>query len=184
LKGTSVRTIANAAQVSEALFYKHFPSKEAIYKEMFSYPLNKIDIVLKGLMDVRAGSELIVLMVYVIYMLILYEMPGRIAVQRSFERLLAQSLLDDADFARSVFKVYHDKLIDIFTKSLDIAVQRGDIVKLPISKENQIWFSHHLAMELQVLSMTGTPVYECRLSKDELVNEGGHLFPQGHGHDR
>jgi len=171
-KGTSIRTIAKAANVSEALLYKHFTCKEAIYKEMFRYPLKQIDLILRGLMDVKAGSKMIVLMVYTIYMLILMEMPGRSAEQRSFERLLAQSLLDDADFARSIFKVYHDKFISIYTKSLNIAVRKGDIVKLPISKENRIWFSHHLAMALQLLSMTGTPVYECSLSKDELVNEG------------
>lgn len=171
-KGTSVRTIARAANVSEALLYKHFPSKEIIYREMFGFPLKQIDITLGGLTDVKAGTEMVVLLVYVVYSLILNEMPGRASEQRTFERLLAQSLLGDADFARSIFKVYHDKFIHIFMKSLNIAIMKGDMVKVPISKENRIWFAHHLAMALQMLSMTGTPVYKCGLSKDELVNEG------------
>lgn len=171
-KGTSVRTIARAANVSEALLYKHFPGKEAIYREMFRFPLKQIDLILRGLTDVKGGAEMIVLLVYGIYTLILNEMPGRTAEQRSFERLLAQSLLDDADFAKSIFKVYHEKFIHIFTKSLNAAIRQGDMVTVQISKENRIWFAHHLAMALEVLSMTGTPVYEPNLSKDELVNEG------------
>ena len=164
--------IAESANVSEALLYKHFPDKEAIYREMFGYSLSQIDVIMKGLMDIKAGSEAIVLLIYAIYTLILKEIPGRVVEQRSFERLLLQSLLNDADFARSVFKVYHNKFIGIFTRSLHIAIRRGDIIQLPISEGNRIWFSHHLATGLQLLFMTGTPAYECHLSKDDLVNEG------------
>ena len=34
LAATSVRAIARAAGVSEALLYKHFPSKEALYRAL------------------------------------------------------------------------------------------------------------------------------------------------------
>lgn len=171
-KGTSVRMIAESANVSEALLYKHFPDKEAIYREMFKYSLSQIKVIMKGLKDITAGSEAIVLFIYAVYTLILKEIPGRAADQRSFERLLLQSLLNDADFARSVFTAYHDTFIDIFTRSLHIAIQQGDIIQLPISEGNRIWFAHHLAMGLQLIFMTGVPAYEYHLSKDELVNEG------------
>jgi AcrR family transcriptional regulator len=180
-KGTSIRMIAEASNVSEALLYKHFPDKETIYKEMFKYSLGQIDIIMKGLIDIKAGSETVVLLVYTIFFLILMEMPGRAVEQRSFERLLLQSLLGDAKFAQSIFKVYHNKFMGIITKSLKIAARQGDIVKSTISNENRIWFAHHLAMGLQLLFMTGEPAYTCRLSKDELVNEGGIYSLRGMG---
>lgn len=171
-KGTSVRRIAEAAKVSEALLYKHFPHKEALYQELFKYSLRQIDIVMKRLKDLKAGSETIVIMVYAVYLLILIEMPGRAAEQRSFERLLFHSLLDDAGFARALFRVYHDKYMDIFTESLVIAIRQGDVVTMPVSDENRVWFAHHLAMGLDLCFLTGSSAYGCRLTRDELVNEG------------
>ncbi len=43
--GTSVRAIARAANVSEALLYKHFSSKDELYKEVQIYP-EKIQLLL------------------------------------------------------------------------------------------------------------------------------------------
>ena len=74
--GTSVRDIAKAADVSEALLYKHFPSKEALYEEMLDYVSMVSAAVFDRLEDLDAGAESLVVHVYFLVRLILFEVPG------------------------------------------------------------------------------------------------------------
>ena len=62
-RGTSVRDIARAANVSEALLYKHFASKEEIYEGVMDYAGRYRD---RGrqLKDLEAGTEALVVRIY------------------------------------------------------------------------------------------------------------------------
>ena len=75
--GTSVRDIAKVAQVSEALLYRHFPSKEAMYREILSYPIRLSGAALRGIRDLEPGTRTLVLLVYALFQIILFESPGR-----------------------------------------------------------------------------------------------------------
>ena len=123
--GTSVRDIARAADVSEALLYKHFPSKEVMYDEILDYAGAVSDTALDKLKDLQPGTGTLVLHVYFLARLILFEVPGLQERQHLHERLLFRSLLGDTKYARSHFGNVQDTLADSISACFDAAIEAG-----------------------------------------------------------
>ena len=87
-RGTSVRDIARAANVSEALLYKHFASKQDLYEEVMDY-VGKVSATgIKRLKDLEPGTEALVLRIYCLVRVIVLEVPGLRDEQRWHERIL------------------------------------------------------------------------------------------------
>jgi AcrR family transcriptional regulator len=169
--GTSIRQIARAANVSEALLYKHFPSKKAMYKEILNYVSEISSFTVKELVQLEAKTETLVLLVYLIVKMILFEIPGQGERQKTHERLLFYSMLEDVSYAQMVFNKNFTNWYDIIYASYDAAVNAGDIIKMPIAPSNRIWFVHHLAMALNLCHLTGTPAFKYDMSKEELAED-------------
>jgi len=169
--GTSIREIARAADVSEALIYKYFPSKEALYDEMLSYTREMLRIGFTGLSGLEYGTETLVLLIFGLVELIMLDVPGRIPDQKSHERLLFQSLLGDTIFARSHFGMLQDNWTDTVNACFDAAVEAGDIVESPISPTNRMWFVHHLAMALNLCHLSEEPSFDYNVSREELAEQ-------------
>jgi AcrR family transcriptional regulator len=180
--GTSVRQIARAANVSEALLYKHFPSKHALYKEVQIYP-EKIQLLLMdGLEKFEPGTEKLVLIVFLAFHQIIFEVPGHEEEQKIHERLLFQSFLEDGSYARKVFKVLQKaNLRKILLESLKVAEQSGHLLDIPISRGNRLWFSHHLAMALNLCHLKGESVFEYQESVETLVEQAVFFALRGIG---
>ena len=96
--GTTTRELARAAGVSEALLYKHFPSKESLYAAM-------LDACANGPMAAEftrvlalppSTSTLVVLVHFLTSQFVLCEDEHKITMHR----LALRSLLEDADFVR------------------------------------------------------------------------------------
>ena len=103
-KGTSVKEIAKAANVSEALLYKHFSSKDEIYHEMINYAGGIGGDLVAGLERLEAGTEKLIIMVYLLFDHILFEVPGQKQEQDLHERLLFSSFLESGEYARRAFR--------------------------------------------------------------------------------
>ncbi|MBT4089013.1 MAG: TetR/AcrR family transcriptional regulator, partial [Deltaproteobacteria bacterium] len=74
-RGTSVKDIAKAADVSEALLYKHFSSKEEIYQEILAYAGDLAIQLYQDLEQLKPGAEKLIIMVYMMFEHILFETP-------------------------------------------------------------------------------------------------------------
>lgn len=169
--GTSMRQIAKAANVSGALLYKHFPSKEAMHKEILSYVGRISNIAGKEFEEMAPGTETLVLLVFFIYRAILLEVQGQEEKQKTHERLLFYSLLEDASYARMVFDKVSTDYFELARESYDAAIQQGDIIEINADRSSLFWFTHHLAMAINLCHLFPTPAFSYDVSKEELMSE-------------
>ena len=181
-RATSVKEIAKAADVSEALIYKHFANKEALYDAVLD---NARETALTGWARVESlgpGTEALVVYTYFLIQLIVVSFPWRRINLRTHARLLFRSLVGDNKYAYQHFENLSQDFSDEFIAScFELAEQAGDIIAMPIPPRNRLWLVHHLAMALDLcfLSETAGACYD--LSPSELAEQAMFFCLRGIG---
>jgi AcrR family transcriptional regulator len=155
--GTTTKRVAAAAAISEALLFKHFPSKAALYAEILADEC-EADPALAHLLGQDPSTatlvELIVGMVR--HFLHISDSPDQQEAQRV--RLMITSHLDDGEFARLLYAKVGDLIGPVFTASLDRAVAAGEATRIGSQPLNLFWFAHHTVLMAAVARM---PVVPC-----------------------
>jgi AcrR family transcriptional regulator len=179
--GTSIREIARAANVSEALLYKHFPSKEALYSEILEFTTRISSFTIKEFMQLEPGTETLVIFIYVFFHIILFKVPGLREEQEMYEWLFFRSLLGDVSYAKTGFRTIMGNMRETILTNYDAAVSAGDIVEMRVDPINLFWFIHHLAMGLDLCHKSGEPAFQYDSSKEELAEHAVKFCLRGIG---
>ena len=174
-KGTSVREIARAASVSEALLYKHFTGKEEIYNEILEYAGGIGSNLADVLKEIEPGAEKLITMVYLMFEHILFEVPGKREEQKLHERFLFHSLLETGNYARTAFKSIQEASWETLEEAYRTAQEQAHMVEMPIPFTHRAWFVHHLAMALNLCHLPDPPAFEYQGSMEKL-SEHATLF--------
>jgi AcrR family transcriptional regulator len=167
--GTTTRELAKAAGVSEALLYKHFPSKESLYAAM-------LDACAQGpafaqfnrILALEPSTSTLVLMVYFTISHYVLQRPGD-PYKAALNCLLVRSLLDDGALVRLTHKKFASAWISKFEACLKEAVKTGEIRDTPMRRDLRVWFVHHIAFSLMLHLHPKVPAIDYRVSKDALV---------------
>ena len=101
---TTTKEIAEAAHVSEALLFKHFPSKVALYEEILRFGCRDVDPALERLQTLEASTATLVHMTHFMVRHVATGLLGDPAEQDVKHRLMVNSFLEDGEFARIVFE--------------------------------------------------------------------------------
>ena len=178
--GTTTRELAAAAGVSEALLFKHFPSKQSLYREILALGCEG-DPALQKLATLPASTATLTGIVR--FMVRRFVLACE-AARDDFDlkmRLMLHSYLEDGDYAREMFAAIAPRVVPLFTASLNVAEAAGDLAKLPANGANRFWFAHHVAamMALAFLPPEGVTPYEGAV--DRLVEEAGDFILRGMG---
>lgn len=178
--GTTTRELAAAAGVSEALLFRHFPSKQSLYREILTLGCEG-DPALEKLASFPASTETATCIVrFMVRRFVLGSEPERHEIDLRM-RLMLHSCLEDGDYARELFAAIAPRVVPLFTASLEAAEAAGNLVSLPGSGANRFWFAHHVAamMALAFLPQKGLIPYDGDL--DRLVEEAGDFILRGIG---
>jgi len=160
--GTTTKSVAAAASISEGLLFKHFPTKSALYAEILAEEC-EADPGLHELLDLEPSTRTLVTLVrgMVRHFLNTAEDPDQQEAQRL--RLMVSSQLDDGEFARLVYEKIGDLIGPVFTASLDQAVMAGDASRVGREPLNLFWFAHHTVLMAGLSRMPSVPclTYAC-----------------------
>lgn len=168
---TTTKQLAGAAGVSEALLYKHFPSKESLYAEIQRYGCQGCDPELQRLLQQGPSTATLVC---VVYYAMRANIIGRVCERMCSEtrhRMILNSCLDDGAFTRYLFHNHFAENLNRIVECLDAAIQSGDVVRSPVSKQNLLLFGHHLAAMIATMHLPKHPVVDYGASRDEVLNQ-------------
>ncbi|WP_249139992.1 MULTISPECIES: TetR/AcrR family transcriptional regulator [Bradyrhizobium] len=154
--GTTTKSVAAAAAISEALLFKHFPSKAALYAEILSEEC-EADPALTDLLEREPSTATLVELIrgMVEHFVQIADGPDQEEAQRL--RLMVTSHLDDGEFARLLYAKIEKLIGAVFVASLERAVAAGDATPRASDPLNLFWFAHHAVMTAALTRLPATP---------------------------
>jgi TetR/AcrR family transcriptional regulator, transcriptional repressor of aconitase len=154
--GTTTKSVAAAASISEGLLFKHFPSKSALYAEILAEEC-EADPALHRLLELEPSTQTLVVLIreMVRHFQAVAETPDQQEAQRL--RLMLTSHLDDGEFARLIYQKIGSLIGNAFTRSLQRAIEAGDATGIAGEPMNLFWFAHHTVLMSSLTRMPTTP---------------------------
>jgi AcrR family transcriptional regulator len=169
--GTTTRELAKAAGVSEALLYKHFPSKQSLYAAM-------LDGCSKGptfaeatrILELEPSTSTLVVMVHFMISHYVLGRPGD-THRAALNSLLVRSLLGDGEFVRLMHRKLAAAWLKKFDACLHAAVKAGEMHDVPIRRTLCVWLVQHVAFSLMLHLQPKIPAIDYKVSREELVSQ-------------
>ena len=154
--GTTTKSFAAAAAISEGLLFKHFPTKSALYAEILAEEC-AADPALHRLLGLEPSTQTLAILIreMVRHFQGVAEAPDREEAQRL--RLMLTSHLDDGEFARLIYEKIGGLIGPVFTASLQQAVEAGDASRIGRDPLNLFWFAHHTVLMSTLARLPSVP---------------------------
>src|SRR5215468_7293890 len=127
--GTTTKSVAAAASISEGLLFKHFPSKAALYAEILAEEC-EADPELAHLLGQEPSTATLVELVRGMVGHFVNISNGSDQEEAQRLRFMAASHLEDGEFARLLYGKIADLIGPTFATSLDRAIDAGDAAVL------------------------------------------------------
>lgn len=165
--GTTTRELAAKAGVSEALLFKHFPSKEALHRAMLDHCLSS-----------EAGQEyqrLLALAPSTAALAVLLHFMAETvirgdAVVKNVHQLILRSMAEDNAFVKLMFKEAEQDLVLTISRCLKAGREAGDLTGGAELRDAE-WFVQHQILMLSFMHLSDTPLVKYRTSPEQRVKE-------------
>ncbi len=172
---TTTRELAKAAGVSEALLFKHFPSKEALYSAIqMSCFTEEGSRIAQWLESLEPSTLSLVLLVRDFVSHILRDHPDE--GERSFVHLLLRSLMDEGVFAKVAIQGGPCHWVRKVGECIEAAklsgdMLSGDMVDGPIDPCVSGWLAHQLVSGVMLHFLPADPVVDYGIPREELMRQ-------------
>jgi len=179
---TTTRELAKAAGVSEALLFKHFPNKEALYSAMRLSCYQEQD---RGRVErLRTLEPSASALIVIVHFLVSRNVapPESADDERTIQkRLLVRSLAEDGEFARLYLRGIAKDWIPKFEECIRAAVAAGEAVEGPVPSRLATWFAQHLAVMIKFHLLPAEPVVDYGVPRAQLVESAVWFILRGMG---
>ena len=166
--GATTKVIADAAGVSEALLFKHFGTKDALYTQLERHCVDAHAVGAFLLDDAVPSTATLVTGVAVLVQAV-FSGIGDPQAHDDTKRLVTASLLDDGQFAAAFLDRHVRPSIDLLVDCLVAARAAGDREDGAHATRAELWFVHNLANTLHLVSLSGADVVNYGMTREELT---------------
>jgi AcrR family transcriptional regulator len=179
----TTRELAQAAGVSEALLFKHFPTKDDLHAAMLQ---SLIDEEMEGndfaaIERLEPSTKTLVLLVHYFYTGLLSKPSSSKARIDVLPRLLFQSVMSDGAFARLFLRQVPLRWVSKLEDCIRVATARGEIVVRDTPADLRGWFAHHLAAMILLQNMPDPPTVDYGVPHERLVEHAVRFALRGIG---
>jgi AcrR family transcriptional regulator len=167
---TTTRELAEAAGVSEALLFKHFPNKEALYTAIQMSCFNEQGSKLaERLQSLEPSTSALVHLVRELVSHILGRRPDE--EERSFIHLVLRSLMDEGEFARLAIRGGPSHWVQKVEECLAAARTAGDLVDGTVRTSLGGWCAHQLIVGFGMHFLPADSVISYGVARGELLKQ-------------
>jgi len=168
---TTTKALAEAAGVSEALLYKHFPSKASLYSEIQKFGCQETDPVLARLTRMEPSTSTLVHIIYYMVRNVAMGKPDERDGWETRQRLVLNSCLEDGGFLRHWFRNRFSCCFSRVDQCFAAAAAAGDLMQTPVRRENGFRFAHNVALALAAMRLPDRPAIEYQGSAESVLNQ-------------
>ncbi len=170
--GTTTRALAEAAGVSEALLFKHFPNKEELYLAMQRFCSSEQDP--EKLERVNALEPSTSTLVLIVHLMVSNTVGGKCTGHEEallHHRLMMRSLMEDGEFARLFFQRSLAGWMRKVEECLEASVIAGEASYSPVLPRLGAIFARHLAKIIMLSLIPATPIVDYEVPRDMLIEQ-------------
>ena len=170
--GTTTRALAESAGVSEALLFKHFPTKEALYLAIKLSCCNEQHLgTYERINALEPSASTLVLLIHFLVSVIVDCEPAREDAQAIQHRLMLRSLAEDGEFARLCLDRLATEWVPKVEECVKAAVAAGEAGSGPVLADVGSWLTYHVAAAARFCALPAMPVVDYGIARKRLVEQ-------------
>ncbi len=178
--GTTTKDLAKAAGVSEALLYRHFPSKEDLHTYIQDSICETNSAIHDFICSLEPGTRSLVMMISLLMEIVLGSLDNH-PMGNSIPRIMIRSLLEDGEFTRSFHEPRYNKMLPFMEEAVQAAKEAGDMIDGPLSAYESQWFPHHLAVAIRLSELPPKPVFDYQTKRKDRIHHATWFSLRGIG---